>query len=70
MSSRVSVDDVLLAEARRIGHHRTQKETVKAALTEYIAKQKRLELVSLFGTIEYDSDNTRDANEMAADERA
>jgi metal-responsive CopG/Arc/MetJ family transcriptional regulator len=48
--------DKLIAEARRIGHHKTKSETIRAALQEYIERRKQLEIVDLFGTIEYDAD--------------
>jgi Arc/MetJ family transcription regulator len=55
MPSNLAIDDRLLAEAQRIGQHRTKKETVTAALAEYIAKRKQRDLLKLFGKIEYDS---------------
>jgi len=40
--------------ARRIGHHKTKKEAVTTALSEYIAHRKRLEILDLFGTVDFD----------------
>jgi Arc/MetJ family transcription regulator len=54
MPSNLAIDDKLLAEAQRAGHHKTKKETVTAALTEYVAKRKQRRILSLFGTIDYD----------------
>jgi Arc/MetJ family transcription regulator len=54
MPTNLAIDDNLLTEAQRIGHHRTKRETVDAALAEYIARRKQREIVSLFGAIEYD----------------
>jgi len=54
MPSNLAIDDKLLAEAQRAGRHRTKKETVTAALTEYVAKRKQRRILSLFGTIDYD----------------
>jgi hypothetical protein len=54
MPSNLAIDDKLLAEAQRAGRHKTKKETVTAALTEYVAKRKQRRVVSLFGTIDYD----------------
>ena len=53
MPSNLAIDDKLLQEAQRIGHHKTKKETVTAALGEYIARRRQREIVSLFGAIEY-----------------
>jgi len=50
----LAIDDKLLEEAKHIGHHKTKKETVTAALAEYIARRKQRAIVSLFGTIDYD----------------
>ena len=48
------IDDSLIEEARRIGSHKTKKEAVSAALAEYIAQRKRLEILESFGTIDFD----------------
>jgi Arc/MetJ family transcription regulator len=55
MPSNLAIDDRLLAEAQKVGQHRTKKETVTAALSEYIARRKQRALLSLFGKIDYDS---------------
>ena len=48
------IDDQLIDEARRLGRHRTRKEAVTAALEEYVGRYKRLEVLNLFGTIDFD----------------
>jgi Arc/MetJ family transcription regulator len=53
MPTNLAIDDSLLEEAQELGHHRTKKETVNAALDEYIRRRKQQELLSLFGKIEY-----------------
>jgi Arc/MetJ family transcription regulator len=50
----LAIDDRLIAEAQKLGHHRTKKETVNAALDEYVQRRKQQQIHSLFGTIEYD----------------
>ena len=50
----LAIDDRLIAEAQKLGHHRTKKETVNAALDEYVQRRKQQQILSLFGTIEYD----------------
>jgi Arc/MetJ family transcription regulator len=50
----LDLDDKLIEAARRIGHHKTKKEAVTAALSEYIAQRKRLQILSLFGAIDFD----------------
>jgi len=54
MPTNLSINDKLLCEAQRIGKHRTKRETVDAALAEYIAHRKQLKIVEMFGTIDYD----------------
>jgi Arc/MetJ family transcription regulator len=54
MPTNLDLDDQLIEEARRIGHHKTKKEAVTTALSEYIAHRKRLEILSSFGTIDFD----------------
>jgi len=50
----LAIDDRLIDEARKLGHHRTKKEAVTAALDEYIRRRKQQGILSLFGTIDYD----------------
>jgi Arc/MetJ family transcription regulator len=50
----LAIDDRLILEAQRLGHHRTKKDTVTTALEEYIRRRKQQEILSLFNTIEYD----------------
>jgi hypothetical protein len=50
----LAIDDRLIDEARRIGNHATKKEAVTAALDEYIRRRKQLEILDLFGTIDFD----------------
>lgn len=55
MPTNLAIDDHLIEEARKLGHHRTKKETVTAALDEYIKRRKQQGILSLFGRIEYDN---------------
>ena len=54
MPTNLASDDRLLQEAQQIGKHRTKKETVTAALTEYVQRRKQQEILSLFGKIQFD----------------
>ena len=54
MPTNLALDDSLIEEARRIGHHKTKKEAVTTALSEYIAQRKQLEILASFGTIDFD----------------
>lgn len=53
MPTNLAIDDSLLEEAQQLGKHRTKRETVNAALDEYIRRRKQQEILSLFGKIEY-----------------
>ena len=53
MPTNLAIDDSLLAEAQKVGGHRTKRETVTAALEEYIKRHKQQEILPLFGEIEY-----------------
>jgi Arc/MetJ family transcription regulator len=52
----LAIDDNLIEEAQKLGRHRTKRETVNAALDEYIRRRKQREVLTLFGTITYDVD--------------
>lgn len=56
MPTNLAIDDRLIVEAQKLGRHRTKKETVTAALDEYIQRRKQQQIISLFGTIDYDPD--------------
>ncbi len=54
MPTNLAIDNRLIEEAQKLGRHRTKKDTVTAALDEYIQRRKQQSILSLFGTIEYD----------------
>ena len=54
MSTNLAIDDRLIEEAQKLGRHRTKKETVTAALDEYIKRRKQQAILALFGAIDYD----------------
>lgn len=49
-----SLDRDLLDEAKRLGRHKTEEEAVSAALKEYVQHRKQMEILEMFGTIDYD----------------
>ena len=55
MPTNLAIDDRLIAEAQKLGRHRTKKETVTAALDEYVQRRKQQRILSLFGAIEYNA---------------
>ena len=56
MATNLALDDKLITQAQKVGHHKTKKEAVTAALKEYISLKKQLEIIDLFGTINFDKD--------------
>jgi hypothetical protein len=73
MATNLAIDDGLIDEARRIGHHRTKREAVTAALDEYIRWRKQLKILDHFGTIDfdpnYDYKKMRQLDRIEVDER-
>lgn len=55
MPTNLAIDDQLLAEAQQVGGHRTKKDTVNEALREYIQRRRQLQVLELFGKLEFDS---------------
>lgn len=53
MATNLAIDDTLIEEARQIGQHLTKKAAVTAALEEYIQRRKQLEIIDLFGTVDF-----------------
>lgn len=54
MPSNLAIDDKLLDRALRVGGHKTKRETVNAALREFVQRRQRSQISKLFGEIEYD----------------
>jgi hypothetical protein len=54
MPTNLAIDDSLIREAAKLGHHKTKKDAVNIALSEYIQRHKQQEIVSLFGCVDYD----------------
>jgi Arc/MetJ family transcription regulator len=56
MATNLALDDNLIEEARKVGHHRTKKDAVTAALTEYVKRRRQQKIIEAFGTVEFDPD--------------
>jgi Arc/MetJ family transcription regulator len=54
MPTNLGIDDRLLVEAQRVGKNSTKRETVEAALREYIARRRRIEVLRLAGRVSWD----------------
>ncbi len=54
MATNLAIDDDLIREAKSVGHHKTNKEAVTAALQEYVERHNQTKIMDLFGKIDYD----------------
>ena len=56
MATNLSINETLLDKALELGGFRSKKDTVNAALEEFIRRRKAEDVINLFGKIEYESD--------------
>ncbi len=56
MATSLNINDALLQEALALDDQTTVDALVDTALREYIQRRKRLKVLDLFGTIDYDQD--------------
>ncbi len=56
MQITLNLNDALLQEARNLNPDMTIDKAIETALQAYLEQQKRLKIVNLFGTIDYDPD--------------
>ena len=56
MATNLALDNTLIIEAKKIGGFKTKKDTVNTALLEFIQRHKQLEIIKLFGKIDYNAD--------------
>lgn len=54
MATNLAIDDKLIIQALKVGHHKTKKEAVTTALKEYIARKKQAEIIGMFGAVDFD----------------
>lgn len=56
MATNLDISPELICEAQRVGHHKTKKEAVTAALEEYVRRRRQLKIFDLVGKVDYDED--------------
>jgi predicted nucleic acid-binding protein len=49
-----ALDDKLIADAVKLGKHKTKREAVNTALQEYIKLKRRMKILDLMGTVDVD----------------
>jgi Arc/MetJ family transcription regulator len=54
MATNIQLDEELISEAQKLGNHPSKRATVEDALREYVQRRKQMEVVELFGQIDYD----------------
>lgn len=69
MATNLAIDPELLNRALAAGGLGTKKETVTAALHEFIARRDRAKITELFGTIDWDETYDYKAERSIRDHR-
>jgi len=54
MATNLQLDDRLIAEAATLGKHRTKREAVTQALTDYVRNLRQERILDLFGRVDFD----------------
>lgn len=54
MATNIQLDEDLISEAQKLGNHASKRATVEDALREYVQRRKQMEVIQLFGQIDYD----------------
>lgn len=55
MATNLALDDKLIAEAVKLGKHKTKREAVTTALKEYVKSRKQLGILKMFGKVDFDA---------------
>lgn len=56
MATNLAVDDTLIEQVRKIGHHKTKKAAVTSARRECVERGKPLQILDLEGQVPFDED--------------
>ena len=56
MPTNLKLDDKLIADAVRLGKHKTKQEAVNSALEEYVTHRNQLKILELEGKIRFHPD--------------
>lgn len=54
MATNLQLDDRLIAEAATLGKHRTKKDAVTQALTDYVRHLRQERILDIFGSVNFD----------------
>ena len=53
MATNLALDDKLIAEAVKLGKHKTKREAVTTALQEYVKSIRRLGILDMVGKVDF-----------------
>ena len=56
MATNLAIDEELLAQALKAGGFKTKKATVNEALREFVQRRRQIEILELFGSVEFDEE--------------
>ena len=54
MAINIELNEGLLSKAMKLGGMKTKKAAVNEALAEYVQRREQLEIIELFGNVEFD----------------
>lgn len=54
MATNIELNEKLLSRAMALGGMKTKKEAVNEALAEYVQRREQLNVIELFGTVDFD----------------
>ncbi|MEM7394543.1 MAG: type II toxin-antitoxin system VapB family antitoxin [Verrucomicrobiota bacterium] len=54
MPTNLQIDDQLIVKAVHLGKHKTKKDAINQAFTDYIHHLEQQQILELFGTIDYE----------------
>jgi Arc/MetJ family transcription regulator len=54
MATNLALDDSLIQQAQALGHHKTKRDAVNHALSEYVKRKKQLSILDSFGAVDFD----------------
>jgi Arc/MetJ family transcription regulator len=56
VATNLALDDRLVAEAKRLGRHKSKRAAVNEALAEYVARRRQRGILDLVGEVRWDPD--------------
>ena len=56
MATNIELDNELLSKAMELGKIKTKRQAVNEALLEYVKRREQLEVLDLFGSVDFDED--------------